>query len=366
MKDNLTLAQLAAAVDGRLVSQNPDRVVSRPVHPDDAVAGQNQLAVALAPAFVPLLADCAADMALVAEGVEPPANITDYIAIRRGATAMAAMTTAYDQPRWITGGVHPTAYIDPAATIGDGVTIGAFVVVGPNSTIGANSVIYPHVTIGANVTIGEASIMHSGVRLYDDTQVGARVIIHGNAVIGADGFSFITAQAGSVEQVKSGSNAVTARNTELRKIGSLGPVIIGDDVEIGAATTIDRATLRATRIGRGTKIDNLVQIGHNVEIGENCMICGQVGIAGSVKIGDRVVLAGRSGLADNIIIGADAVIGAAAGVGGNVPAGSIMMGTPAVPRDKFRSIFMATQRLPRLMEQLETIRDRIKSLENKA
>lgn len=359
-----TLADIAEALGGTLVGDG-SRKIRRPVHPDDA--GPDDLAVAMAKGFLPKLADSRATMAMIAANAadQVPAHIKDYILITRAQNAMSVLTGAYDKPRYVAAGIHPTAIIDPSAKIGADVTVGPYTIIGPDSVIGEKAIIYGQVTVGANVQIGAGTMIMAGVRLGDDTQIGARSIIQINAVIGSDGFSFVTSDRGSVEQVKSGEHKIdaTQANTHLLRIASLGPVIIGDDVEIGAGTTIDRATLRATRIGSGTKIDNLVQIGHNVEIGENCMICGQAGIAGSVKVGNRVVLAGRTGLADNIQIGDDAVVAAAAGVGGNVPPRTVVMGTPAIPREKYHQQYLALGRLPRLLDKIEALQNRINKLE---
>ncbi|MHA1108027.1 MAG: UDP-3-O-(3-hydroxymyristoyl)glucosamine N-acyltransferase, partial [Alphaproteobacteria bacterium] len=180
------------------------------------------------------------------------------------------------------------------------------------------------------------------------------------ACIGADGFSFVTPVNGAVESVRAtGKVADDALNLALRRINSLGAVWIGDDVEVGAGATIDRGTVADTTIGDGTKIDNQVQIGHNVRIGRSCLICGQVGIAGSARIGDRVVLGGKAGVGDHREIGADAVIGGGSMVGTNVAPQSVMIGAPAIPRDAFTHQNMALRRLPRLAEQVHELRRKL-------
>jgi UDP-3-O-[3-hydroxymyristoyl] glucosamine N-acyltransferase len=175
-----------------------------------------------------------------------------------------------------------------------------------------------------------------------------------NAVVGSDGFSFIPVRS------PDGSRGPDVKPV---RIHSVGTVIIGDDVEIGAGTTIDRATLRATRIGSGTKIDNLVQIGHNVTIGENCIICGNVGISGSATIGDRVILGGASGVADHVTVGRDAVVGAMSGVTRDVAPEEIMFGTPAVARPLFIERHMQIGRLKTLRNQVQELSDRLQALE---
>jgi UDP-3-O-[3-hydroxymyristoyl] glucosamine N-acyltransferase len=196
--------------------------------------------------------------------------------------------------------------------------------------------------------------LHPGVRIGDRVVVGDRAILQHNVSLGADGFSYATpepaARAGEAASV-------------LPRINSIGTVVLEDDVEIGANSAVDRATLAATRIGRNTKIDNLVQIGHNVAIGENCLICGMVGISGSVKIGDRVVLAGGVGVTDHVTIGSDAMIAGGSGVASNVPAKAIMAGYPAVSRERAFEQVKHLARLRALFAEVGDLKKRIAALE---
>ncbi|MEL6477743.1 MAG: UDP-3-O-(3-hydroxymyristoyl)glucosamine N-acyltransferase, partial [Pseudomonadota bacterium] len=181
-----------------------------------------------------------------------------------------------------------------------------------------------------------------------------------NAVIGGEGFSYVTPDRGSVESAKeTGATSADARNLSLRRIASLGTVILGDDVEIGAGTTIDRGTIADTTVGDGTKIDNQVMLGHNVQIGKTCMLCAQVGLAGSVKVGDRVVLGGQVGCADHIEIGSDSVIAGGSLIGTKVPPGSVMMGVPAMPRERFIDQLKFLRRATKLTDQVEDIRRKL-------
>jgi UDP-3-O-[3-hydroxymyristoyl] glucosamine N-acyltransferase len=227
-------------------------------------------------------------------------------------------------------------------------------VVGPRAHIGRGTVILSHVTIGADAVIGRDCLLHPGVRIGDRVVVGDRAILQHNVSLGADGFSYATP-----EPAGAGEDASVA----LPRINSIGTVILEDDVEIGANSAVDRATLAATRIGRNTKIDNLVQIGHNVAIGENCLICGMVGISGSVKIGDRVVLAGGVGVADHVTIGSDAMIAGGSGVGSNVPAKAVMAGYPAVPRERAFEQVKYLARLRALFAEVGELKKRIAALE---
>lgn len=203
--------------------------------------------------------------------------------------------------------VHPTARIDPTAIIGPECTIG------PDAMIGAQVLIKERCSIGPSCVIGDDSVLHPGVVLYAHTHVGRRVIVHANAVLGADGFGY------RFDPAKGG----------LAKIPHVGNVVIGDDVEIGANTCIDRAKFGSTRIGDGTKIDNLVQIGHGCQVGRSVIICGQVGLAGSVSVGDGAMLGGQAGVADQRSIGVGAMVAAQSGVESDLPPKSRVIGSPA-------------------------------------
>jgi UDP-3-O-[3-hydroxymyristoyl] glucosamine N-acyltransferase len=200
------------------------------------------------------------------------------------------------------------------------------------------------VTVGADAVLGARCLLHPGARVGERVRLGDRVIVHHNASIGADGFSFVTPEPGSIETARA-SGEITARNTQIVRIPSLGDVEIGDDVEIGASSAIDRAMLGTTRVGRGTKIDNQVQIGHNTVIGENCLIAGQVGISGSCRIGNRVVFAGQAGVADHATIGDDAILMAGSKIHGHVAPAAIMVGYPAVSRKEFVAQLRSISRL---------------------
>ncbi len=241
--------------------------------------------------------------------------------------------------------IHPTAIIEEGVKLGEAVYIGAFCYIGSNSEIGDGTVIYPLSYIGENCKIGCNVLLYAQVTIYDNVEIGDNCIVHSGAVIGADGFGY----------VQEGGKHL--------KIPHIGKVVIEEDVEIGANTTIDRATLGETRIGKGTKIDNLVQIAHNVDIGENSIIVAQVGISGSVKVGKNVTLAGQAGIADHIEIGDNAIIAAQAGVIGNVPPDSIYSGYPARPHAQQMRVLALLQRLPEIVKNLEEIKKKIDKLE---
>jgi UDP-3-O-[3-hydroxymyristoyl] glucosamine N-acyltransferase len=245
-------------------------------------------------------------------------------------------------------GVDPSSIISPDAVIGENPSVGANVHVGKQSAIGKNAFIYPFVYVGENVRIGDDCVLYPFVTILDDVSLGDRVIVHSGTVIGSDGFGF------------------TKVGGEHYKMPQIGSVTIGDDVEIGANVTIDKARTGKTEIGRGTKIDNLVHIAHNVKIGENCILVAQTGISGSVQIGDRVILAGQSGVKDHLTVGDDAIVCARAGVIGSIGAGEFVSGFPARDHKEQLRIQAAQQRVPGLLRTVKDLEKRIKELEDRA
>ena len=242
-------------------------------------------------------------------------------------------------------GIHPTAVLGKDAKLGRNVALGAYVVVGERATIADNTIIYPGCYIGHDTKIGRDALIYPNVSIRERIVIGERVIIHSGTVIGSDGFGFA-----AVEGVH-------------HKIPQVGNVEIGDDVEIGACVTIDRARFDKTVIGRGTKIDNLVQIAHNVIIGENSLVVAQVGISGSTTVGKNVILAGQVGIVGHIQIGDNAVVMAQSGVNKSVPAGAVYWGYPAKPAAISRKVNACVQNLPRLYETINELKKKIAQLE---
>ena len=357
-----TVAEIAAALDARAEGLT-ELAMARPAHPAEAGAGD--LAIAFDAAHQSRLAEGAARAAVLADGSDWRAlGLEAAILVGRPRYALAGLTQAFAPPPETPRGVHPSAVVAQDAEIAEGAAIGPFCVLGAGARIGARAVLAAHVTVGAGAEIGADGLLHEGVRIGRGVRIGARAIIHANAVIGADGFSFVTPQPGAVESVAAtGRVAEDARNHRFARIHSLGAVRIGDDVEIGAGSTIDRGTLTDTRIGDGAKIDNLVQIGHNVSIGATCLLCAQVGVAGSARIGDRVVLGGKAGVADHVRIGSDTVVGAASGVAADAPDGSVLLGAPALPREEMLRIALGWRRLPRLIETVSALKKRLSAVE---
>lgn len=356
----MLLRDLADAIDARLVGDGAIEV-ERAVHPAEAERA-GDLALAMEPKLAALLADSKAVAAVVADPEAAAGPQRGYLVVERGRYAMAKLMDVFARPPHRHPGIHPTAVIEKGAMLSEEVSVGAFVYIGPRARVGARSVLLDHATVGADADIGEDCLIHQGVRIGERVVLGDRVIIQHNASIGADGFSYVTPQPGSVETAKT-SGRIEATNTEIVRINSAGTVVLEDDVEIGACSAIDRGTISATRIGRNTKIDNLVMVGHNCVIGENCFICAQVGIAGSTVVGDRVVLAGQVGVADHVTIGSDSIIAAGSGVGRKVPPKSLLAGYPAVDKAKALEQVIYIGRLKSMYNDLAALKKRLDALE---
>lgn len=354
-----TLAEIADALDGKLTGDG-ELVVRRVVHP--AEAGPDDLALAIEKEAAASLEGSAARAALVVAGMESPRGLAGFVAVERPRYALARLLALFEQPPHALPGIHPSAVVDVTARLGEQVAIGPLAYVGPGAEIGAGTVILAQATIAAAARIGAHCRIHSGVRVGERVVVGDRVILQPNACIGGDGFSYATPEPGSVETARA-TGRVEGRNTAIARIPSLGTVILGDEVEVGAGSTIDRATIGATVVGRGTKIDNLVLVAHNVTIGENCLICGNVGISGSARIGDRVVLAGGAGVADHLSIGSDSIVMGNAAVASDLAAGGLFLGQPAMPRDEFFRQLRNIRRLGRMHDKLGEIDKRLAAIE---
>ena len=321
------------------------------------LAGPGQLALAMDPRYAARLAEGRAEAAVVWPGADwQSMGLKAAIFAPRGRLAMAGLTRMMDPGPEIWPGIHPHAVVDPSAVIGEGAHIGPFVVIGRAVVIGANARIASHVSIAEGARIGEDALILQGARIGARVRIGARFICQPGAVIGSDGFSFVTPEKSGVEEIRETLGQREAIHAQSwTRIHSLGSVTIGDDVEIGANTAIDRGTIRDTSIGRGTKLDNLVHIGHNVQIGEDSLICGQVGIAGSSKIGNRVVLAGQCGVNDNIFVGDDVICGGGTKIFTNAPAGRVLLGYPAVKMETHVEIQKYLRRLPRLASRVAAL-----------
>lgn len=361
-----TIAEIAQALNARVYG---DETVVITGAAEPALATKTDLAMAMSPAYAEGLARGKARAAILWEG----ADHTDYglaaaIVVPRPRYAMSGITKLLDTGPGIEAGIHPSTFIHPTASIGDGAAIAPFAVIGKDVVIGKNARIAAHVSVDEGAVIGDDALLCAGVRVCHHVRIGNRFIAQPNAVIGGDGFSFVTPDKSAAEKAREnlGAEAAPAVSEQSwTRIHSLGGVEIGDDVEIGSNTAIDRGTIRATKIGHRTKVDNLVQIAHNCVIGEDVLLCGQVGMAGSTNIGNRVILGGQVGVSDNIFVGDDVVAAGGTSIYTNAPAGRVLMGSPAVKMETQIEINKSLRRLPRLMKQFAELQNSVSKLVQK-
>lgn len=287
---------------------------------------------------------------LVNRSFVPSARIdATLIRVENAYEAFASLLRLVDQARPRKKGIHQSAVIEPTAKIGTDVYIGPFAYIGENCVIGDGCALYPHVYIGDNTEIGKDSILNSGVKIYHECIVGEGCIIHAGTVIGSDGFGF----------------APQSEN-EYMKIPQLGNVILEDHVEIGANVTIDRATMGSTIIRKGVKLDNLIQVGHNVEIGENTVMAAQTGISGSTKVGKNCMFGGQVGLAGHIKIANGTKIGAQAGILGEIKEeNTAIIGSPAIDLKQFLRSSVIFKKLPEMKTKLDSLEKEVESLKKK-
>lgn len=296
-----------------------------------AGAGEAQLTFLSNPKYASQLASTRAAAILVSESVA--GDDERLIRVGNPYFAMASVVAKYFDRRPMPSGISPLASIAPTVTLGSNVAIGPFTTIGDDVSLGDNVVIFQNVSIEAETTIGEGTIVYPQVSIYDRSVIGRRCIIHSGVVIGADGYGFAT------------------EGGRHHKIPQIGIVRIGDDVEIGAGSTIDRAALGETFIGDGTKIDDQVMIAHNVRVGRHCLLVAQVGIAGSTELGDYVVVAGQSGFSGHLTIGNNVQVAAKSAVLDDVPDGAKVMGIPAIPFREFARREATLRRMRRNTEK---------------
>lgn len=342
----ITLKELADACDARLVGGEASTLIHSASDISSAQAGQvTQLTNSR---YLPHFKTSSASACFIAENF----TVTD---IPEG---LALLVCADPEISFINavGLLHPEriyppqiaaqAVVDPTVTLADGVYIGAFAVLGEHASIGADTAILVGAYIGNNVKIGKNCRIYPYAVIYDDVVIGDNVIIHSGAIIGADGFGY------------------KFRNYQHVKVPQVGNVVIADHVEIGANTCIDRGALGSTQIGAGTKVDNLVQIGHNNKVGKNVIMCGLTGVSGSCNIDDFAILAGSSGIADHVTIGKGAVVMARSGVAGDVPAGAQFFGSPAKDKKTAYKEQIALSKLPELIKKVKLLEEKLQALEN--
>jgi UDP-3-O-[3-hydroxymyristoyl] glucosamine N-acyltransferase len=265
------------------------------------------------------------------------------IRVENAYSALASLLNLYQQSLPQKKGISPLASVHSSTTPGEDAYLGEFAVIGENVTLGNNVKIYPHCYVGDNATVGDNTILYPGVKVYNNCIIGKDCTIHAGVVIGADGFGF-----------------APQSDNNYQKIAQIGNVVIEDHVEIGANTTIDRATMGSTVIKKGVKLDNLIQVAHNVLIGENTVIAAQTGIAGSSKIGRNCMIGGQVGVSGHITIGNDVKIAAQSGISPSVKDGKILMGSPAFDHDKYVKAYIHFRNLDKLVERINDLEKKIK------
>lgn len=337
-----TLGQLARAL-GAVLEGDPERLVTG-VAPLDK-AGPDQISFVTHPKYLPLAAGSRAAALLVGhdvKGVDRP-----LLRAASPQVALIALLKLFHPAPAFAPGIHPSALVAADSRIHPEASVGAFAVIEPRAVVGNSARIFPLVYVGEGAEIGEGSTLYPQVVVREGVRIGRRVVVHPGAVLGSDGFGY--AFDGKVHQ----------------KIPQVGGVIIEDDVEIGANVTIDRATLGDTVVRRGTKIDNLVQVAHNVEIGQDAIIVAQTGISGSCRVGNGAVLGGQVGVADHVTIGDGVMLGAQSGVPGDIRAAGQYLGSPPRPVAEARRIYAAMPRLPDLLKKVRALERRVRELEGR-
>jgi UDP-3-O-[3-hydroxymyristoyl] glucosamine N-acyltransferase len=337
-----TLKEIASFVNGT-VTGDPATLIRGVAGIADAREGD--ITFLSNPKYLPLLEKTLASAIVVAAGVSPrqPSIVVENPSLAFVKIVSLLRPLEEHHPR----GVHPSSAISPKAKLGKNVSVGAYAVIEDGAVIGDDSIIYPFCFVGMSSRVGKGALLYPHVTIREQVTIGDAVIVHSGAVIGSDGFGFVTVEG------------------EHHKIPQVGTVEIGDNVEIGANVTIDRARFNKTVIGSGTKIDNLVQIAHNVVVGANSLIVAQAGISGSTVIGSSVTIAGQAGLAGHITVGDGAVIAAQAGVTKSVPAATLVSGYPAQPHETAKRINAYVQGLPKMHEEIKHLKKRIEELEKK-
>lgn len=340
-----TAQQIAGILHGDIVG-NPDAVVSGLAKIEEGTRGM--LSFLSNSKYEEYVYTTGASICIVNRSFEPakptPSTLT-LIKVDDAYSCFAKLLEVYSQMRTKQPAIEQPSHISESAAIGEGLYLGAFAYVGENVKIGSGAKIYPQVYIGDNVSMGDNVVLHPGVKIYADCKLGNNVVIHAGTVIGSDGFGFAPNEEGVFS-----------------KVPQIGNVVIEDDVEIGVNCTIDCATLGSTFIRRGTKIDNLVHIAHNVEVGAHSAIAAQVGIAGSSKIGKHVMLGGQAGVSGHITVADGTKVVAQSGIPNTVKKMQTLMGSPAMPIDEYKRVLFGFKKLPFLVQKVSELDQKLKNL----
>ncbi len=341
----LTLQELAQQCDAEIQGEHASIEIVAAA--DIMTATGCQVTVLSSPSYVKYLKDTQASACFVSSQIpcqDAPENLILLLCADPEISFLKAVHALHPEPKY-TRSISKQAAIAENVVLGESINVGAFSTIEEHSVIGDNTEIFASVNIGRHVTIGKNCRLYPNVVIYDNTEIGDNVTIHSGAIIAADGFGY------------------KYRNNEHIKVPHVGNVVIADNVEIGANTCIDRGALGSTTIGAGSKIDNLVQLGHNNQVGRNVIICGQSGISGSCTIGDGAVLAGSSGVADHVNIGQQAVVMARSGVPGDIKPGAQVFGFPAKDKRVAWRELAALSKLPELFKKFKALEKRLSQLE---
>ncbi|MDZ4751533.1 MAG: UDP-3-O-(3-hydroxymyristoyl)glucosamine N-acyltransferase [Flavobacteriales bacterium] len=343
-----TATQIAALIDGT-IEGNADVRVHNLSKIEEGIEGT--LTFLANPKYEEHIYKTGASIAIVSKDFEPSLPLPIGLTLVKVADAYGGfvkLLAAYDQIRQPKAGIDSQSYISPSATIGENVYIGPFVFIGDNAKIGSGCRLYASSYVGHGTKVGNDTVLFSGVRIYNDCTIGNQCTFHSGVIIGGDGFGF-----------------VPNSENNYNKVPQIGNVIIEDYVEIGANTTVDRATLGSTIIRKGVKLDNLIQIAHNVEIGENTVIAAQTGVAGSTKIGKDCMIGGQVGIVGHITIADKTKIAAQSGIGHSLAhPNTIVQGSPAFPIMDYKKAYVGFRKLPELMARLDSLEAEIRALKN--
>lgn len=356
----MTLAEIAAIAGGQVAG--PAATTVSAVALDPFSANQGELAIVFDPKLIRRLSECTATAVVVPKGTK-----TDLprVEVERPLLALARMLKAVAPRRFYPErGIHATAVVDPTCQIDPDAAIGPYVVIGPHTTIGKGTIVSAGCIIGGKVTIGEDCILYPSCLISDYVRIGNRVILQQGTSIGADGFGYVAEKTSNLERRLAGSLERFDEPNPLVKIPQIGTAIIEDDVEIGSYTTVDRATMGATIVGKGSKLDNQVMIAHNVKLGSEVIIVSQTGIAGSSTVGDRVALSGHVAIKDHVHIAKDAMVEGCAAVMRDVGEGEVVCGIPAINARDYFVILALTRKLPQMREELAALKRKVTELES--
>lgn len=331
-----TASQIAGILEGE-IEGNPEIAVHKLSKIEEGEAGS--LTFLANPKYTPYVYSTEASIIIVNKDFVPEQSLsTTLIKVEDAYKSFSKLLAYYDQVKSTKTGIENPVYISDSAVYGSDCYLGAFCYVGNNVRLGDNVKIYPNAFIGDNVVIGDNTIVFAGAKIYSETQIGRDCVVHSGAIIGADGFGFAPENDGAYS-----------------KVPQTGNVILEDHVDVGAGTTIDRATLGSTVLRRGVKLDNQIQIAHNVEIGEHTVIAAQTGVAGSTKIGKHCMIGGQVGIVGHILIGDRVKIQAQSGIGRNVRDDEVLQGSPALNYGDFNKSYVHFKNLPRLVSRVETL-----------